>query len=113
MDDREPPPYQPRQAALPSDRADEERALVEPLIPPAKRGGRRRTVVAREVVNGAMDVLGTGRQRRYPPKDLPPKSTAHDCLTRWNCDGGSSASITHSMCSVGRRRAEPSARPPV
>jgi len=41
----------------PSDRTDEERALVEPLIPPAKRGGRRRTVVVREVVNGAMYVL--------------------------------------------------------
>ena len=71
----------------PSDRADEERALVEPLIPPAKRGGRRRTVVAREVVNGAMYVLSTGCQWRYLPKDLPPKSTVHDYLTHWSYDG--------------------------
>ena len=40
----------------PSDLTDEEWALVEPLIPSAKRGGRRRTVVVREVLNGAMYV---------------------------------------------------------
>ena len=71
----------------PSDLTDEEWVLVEPLIPPAKRGGCRRRVVVREVVNGAMDVLSTGCQRRYLPQDLPPKSTAHDYLTRWNYDG--------------------------
>lgn len=66
---------------------DEEWTLVEPLIPPAKHGGRRRTVVVREVVNGVMYVLSTGCQWRYLPKDLPPKSTVHDYLTRWNYDG--------------------------
>ena len=71
----------------PSDLTDAEWALVEPLIAPAKRGGRRRTVVVREVVNGVMYVLSTGCQWRYLPKDLPPKSTVHDYLTRWNCDG--------------------------
>ena len=71
----------------PSDLTDEEWALVEPLIPSAKRGGRRRTVVVREVLNGAMYVLSTGCQWRYLPRDLPPKSTVHDYLTRWNYDG--------------------------
>jgi putative transposase len=50
---------------------------VEPLIPPAKRGGRKREVVVREVVNGAMYVLSTGCQWRYIPKDLPPRSTVY------------------------------------
>jgi transposase len=68
----------------PSDLSDEEWMLVESLIPPAKHGGRRRTVVVREVVNGVMYVLSTGCQWRYLPKDLPPKSTVHDYLTRWN-----------------------------
>ena len=36
--------------------------LIEPLIPPAKRGGNKRTVNVREVVNGLMYVLGTGCQ---------------------------------------------------
>ena len=71
----------------PSDLTDEEWTLVEPQIPPAKHGGRHRTVVVREVVNGVMYVLSTGCQWRYLPKDLPPKSTVHDYLTRWNYDG--------------------------
>ena len=74
-------------SALPSDLTDEEWSLVEPLIPPAKRGGRRREVVVREVVNGVMYVLSTGCQWRYIPKDLPPRSTVHDYLARWTYDG--------------------------
>lgn len=38
----------------PSDLTDAEWAHVEPLIPPAKRGGNRRHVDEREVVNGLM-----------------------------------------------------------
>src|SRR5712675_2212530 len=41
----------------PSDLTDDEWALVEPLIPPAKRGGDKRTVIMREVVNGLMYIL--------------------------------------------------------
>jgi len=41
----------------------------------------------REVVNGVMYVLSTGCQWRYIPKDLPPRSTVHDYLTRWSYDG--------------------------
>ena len=62
----------------PSDLTDEEWALVEPLIPPAKRGGNRRHVVVREVVNGLMYILSTGCQWRAIPMDLPPRSTLYD-----------------------------------
>jgi Putative transposase of IS4/5 family (DUF4096) len=44
----------------PSELTDEEWALVEPLIAPARRGGNRRHVVVREVVNGLMYILSTG-----------------------------------------------------
>ena len=81
------PRYNRDRLRYPSDLIDEEWTLVEPLIPPANRGGRRRTVVVREVVNGAMYVLSTGCQWRYLPKDLPPKSTVHDYLIRWNYVG--------------------------
>ena len=77
------PRYNRDKLRYPSDLTDEEWALVEPLIPPAKHGGRRRWVVVREVMNGVMYVLSTGCQWRYLPKDLPPKSTVHDYLTRW------------------------------
>ena len=71
----------------PSDLTDEEWTLVEPLIPPGKPGGGKRRVNLREVVNGVMYILSTGCQWRYLPKDLPPKSTVHDYLMRWNYDG--------------------------
>ncbi len=66
---------------------DEEWALVEPLIPPARRGGNRRHVVVREVVNGLMYVLSTGCQWRAIPKDLPPRSTLYDYFDLWSWDG--------------------------
>jgi transposase len=43
----------------PSDLTDLEWQQIEPLIPPAKRGGGKRTVNMREVVNGVMYVLST------------------------------------------------------
>jgi hypothetical protein len=36
----------------PSDLTDAEWALVEPLIPPGRHGGRKRSVNVREVLNG-------------------------------------------------------------
>ena len=52
----------------PSDLTDDEWSHVEPLIPPAKRGGRKRSVEPREIVNGLMYVLSTGCQWRYVPE---------------------------------------------
>ena len=59
----------------PSDLTDAEWALIAPLIPPAKRGGDKRTVEMRAVVNALMYVLSTGCQWRALPKDLPARST--------------------------------------
>src|SRR6202171_3689097 len=56
--------YDRSRLRYPSDLTDEEWALVEPEIPPAKRGGNRRTVDVREVVNGLMYILSTGCQWR-------------------------------------------------
>ena len=71
----------------PSDMTQEEWALAAPLIPPAKRGGRRREVDVREVLNAIFYILWTGCQWNALPKDLPPKSTVHDYLELWNWDG--------------------------
>jgi transposase len=71
----------------PSDLTDGEWALVEPLIPPARRGGRKRTVDVRAVLDGTFYVLATGCRWRALPKDLPPRSTVHDYLTLWAWDG--------------------------
>jgi transposase len=71
----------------PSDMTDDEWALVAPLIRPAKRGGRPRTVDVREVLNGVFYVLSTGCQWQALPKDLPPKSTVWDYFSLWEWDG--------------------------
>jgi transposase len=71
----------------PSDLTDAEWAEVAPLIPPAKRGGNKRTVDVREVVNGLMYILSTGCQWRAIPTDLPPRSTLHDYFAQWEWDG--------------------------
>jgi transposase len=58
-----------------------------PLIPPPKRGGGKRTVNIREVLNGIFYVLWTGCQWKALPKDLPPKSTVHWYFMLWDWDG--------------------------
>lgn len=62
----------------PSDLSDAEWALIAPFVPSARRGGRKRQVNMREVLNGIFYVLSTGCQWSALPKDLPPKSTVHD-----------------------------------
>lgn len=71
----------------PSDLTDAEWALISPLIRPGKRGGRRRSVDVREVLNGLLYVLETGCQWRYLPRDLPPRSTVHGYRQRWDWHG--------------------------
>jgi transposase len=71
----------------PSDMNDAEWALVSGLIGPGRRGGRRRSVDVREVLNAIFYVLATGCQWQALPKDLPPKSTAHFYFTLWDWDG--------------------------
>ena len=71
----------------PSDLTDTEWGIVEPMIPPARHGGRRRSVNVREVLNGIFYILSTSNQWKALPKDLPPKSTVYDYLESWNWDG--------------------------
>ena len=81
------PRYNRDRLRNPSDLTDKDWSHIEPLIPPAKHGGRGREVDIREVVNGFMYVLSTSCQWRYIPKDLPPRSTLHGYLQRWQYDG--------------------------
>jgi transposase len=104
------PRYNRDHLRYPSDLTDEEWALIEPLIPPGKRGGGKRTVNLREVVNGVMSVLSTGCQWRYIPRNLPPKSTVHDYLSLWNWDGTLDRSH-HELYVKCRDRAEREASP--
>jgi transposase len=104
--------YDRRKLRYPSDLTDEEWSLVEPLIPPGKRGGGKRTVNMREVVNGLMYVLSTGCQWRAIPKDLPPKSTVYDYFDLWTYDGTLDC-VHHALYQQcreqGQREASPTA----
>ncbi len=71
----------------PSDLTDAQWALLEPLIPPAKPGGRRREVDMREIVNGILYILRTGAGWRYLPHDFPPHETVYTYYNAWRTDG--------------------------
>lgn len=60
--------YDRSRLRYPSDLTDEEWALIAPRLPPARRGGNKRTVNLREVANGLMYILSTGCQWRAIPK---------------------------------------------
>ena len=71
----------------PSDLTDAQWALLEPLIPPAEPGGRRRTVDVRAVLDGIFYLLRNGCAWRALPHDLPPWGTVHYYYRRWRRDG--------------------------
>src|SRR5713101_2119535 len=102
--------YDRSKLRYPSDLTDEEWGLVEPLIPPGKTGGGKRTVIMREVVNGLMYILSTGCQWRAIPKDLPPKSSVHDYFDLWTYDG-TLERIHDALYERCRERAERKASP--
>ena len=87
-------------------------ALIKPQIPPAKRGGNKRTVEIREVVNGMMYILGTGCQWAALPKDLPPRSTVNRYFKRWE-HGRTLDRLHHALYVQCREQAGREASPAV
>ena len=79
--------YNREHLRYPSNTTDEEWTEMAPLIPPARRGGRKRTVSMRDVRNGLLYVLSTGCQWRAIPKEFPPRSTIFYYFGRWEADG--------------------------
>lgn len=71
----------------PDDVTDAQWALLEPLLPPAKPGGRPRTTDVREVVNAILYLTRTGCGWRHLPHDFPPYPTVHDYYRNWRIDG--------------------------
>ena len=96
----------------PSDLTDAEWAVVAPLLPPARPGGRPRTTDLREVVNAILYLASSGCQWRMLPKDFPPLSTVQGYFYTWR-DMGLWQSINHLLVMTARelegREASPSA----
>ena len=73
--------------AYPSDLVDAQWKLIEKRIPPAKPGGRDRSVNMREVVNGILYLARTGCSWRQLPHDFPPWGTVHWYYRCFRLDG--------------------------
>jgi putative transposase len=73
--------------SYPSDLKDREWAVLAPLIPPAKPGGRPRTVDMRAVLNAIFYVVKTGCQWKLLPHDFPPKGTVYHYFNTWRKNG--------------------------
>jgi transposase len=70
-----------------TDLSDAEFALIGPLLPAPRRGGRPRTIRLREVLNAILYLLRSGCPWRLLPKDFPPKSTVYGYFRRFGQDG--------------------------
>jgi len=77
----------PVRKTYPSDLTDAQWAILEPLVPASKHGGRPRKVAMREVVNAILYLNRTGCQWDMFPHDLLPKSTVYEYFAQWRDDG--------------------------
>ncbi len=71
----------------PSDMTDEEWAILDPLVPAAKTGGRPRQYERREVVNAIRYLLRSGCSWRMLPHEFPPYRTVFHYFRTWRQDG--------------------------
>jgi len=70
-----------------SDINDDQWKVIEPLIPPAKPGGRPRSVDMREILNAIFYVVRSGCAWRLIPHDLPIWSTVYDYFRQFRKTG--------------------------
>src|SRR3954453_3120889 len=70
-------------ARYPSDMTDREWAVIAPLLPPPKAGGRPRKTDLRAVMEAILYIASGGCQWRMLPKDCPPRSTVQGYFYRW------------------------------
>lgn len=84
----------------PSDLTDAQWAIVEPLLPAAKPGGRPRSVDLREVLNSILYLTRSGCQWDMLPHDLLPKSTAYEYFTAWRDDGTLNSILSSLRASI-------------
>jgi transposase len=86
-----------RQQRYPSDASDEQWALIEPLLPPVKTGGRPEKHSRRAVVDAILYVVRTGCAWRQLPADFPPWQTVYWYFNQWE-----QAKVTEKILPVVR-----------
>jgi transposase len=73
--------------AYPTDLSDAEWALLAPLIPPVKPGGRPARHTRRELLNAIAYWVRAGCAWRLLPHDLPPWQTVYHYFRLWRREG--------------------------
>jgi putative transposase len=76
-----------KRQAYPSDLTDTEWEIIAPLVPPAKPGGRKRTVDIREILNAIFYLLRSGCAWRMLPHEFPKWQTVYTYFSNWRKDG--------------------------
>ncbi len=101
-----------KRRAYPTDLSDEAWAILAPLIPPAKPGGRPRTTDLREVLNAIFYLLRSGGAWRLLPREFPIWQTVYDYCRKWRRAGPWEqlhTTLREQVRRLSRRAAEPSA----
>ena len=94
----------------PSDLTDQEWAILEPLMPPSRRTGRRRIWSWREILNAMFYVLRGGVPWRMLPRGFPRRQTVWRWFAAWR-DSGLFETINHHLLLRDRERAGREASP--
>ena len=71
----------------PTDLTDSQWDYIKDLIPPAKPGGRPRTLDMRMVINGILYVVVGGIQWRMLPQEYPKWKSVYDYFRTWRNEG--------------------------
>src|SRR4051794_26104603 len=75
-----------RTPRYPSDMSDEQWALIEPLLPAPKGGGRPEKHPRRDIVDAILYVVRAGCAWRALPADFPPWETVYWYFPRWEVE---------------------------
>lgn len=103
-------PRSKRRKRYPTDLTDKQWAILEPLIPDAKPGGRPRKADKRRIVEAILYQLRAGSAWRLLPHDFPPWQTVYYYLRRWQAEGVW-ATVNHTLLMADRERAGREASP--
>lgn len=89
----------PRHRRYPSDLTDAQWAVIEPLLPQVKTGGRPEKHPRRDIVDAILYVVRAGCSWRQLPFDFPPWQTVYWYFARWE-----EAKVTEQIMVALRRR---------
>jgi transposase len=102
----------PRLPRYPSDLTDAQWALIEPLLPPPSKDGRRPTHRRRDIVDAILYIDRAGCAWRALPVDFPPWQTVYGYFARWHDDGVTKAvhdALRGTLRAAQGRHTEPTA----